>query len=172
MTNGIPQLPAELSTLILRAAATADAVGFWEGRGPIETDATTHIVRFLGLILAGDQDVHPRELNLYGRVMQAVLGERPSHDDLQLAALEGLDAATTPAARDAFIRSTPAYLQALVAMDRRHGTREARRVVDALGALGYALLEADDRVTAEEGDILRGHINHLREVLDGEGLPA
>jgi hypothetical protein len=162
--------PAELSTLIVRAAERADAVGFWPGAGSIAADATTHIVRFLGLILAGDQELHPKELNLYGRVMQAVLGERPTHDDLQVAALEGLDAATDPAALEAFIHHTPPYLGALVEMDRAHQTREARRVVEALGALGYAVLEADGRATTEEGHIFRGHINHLRDALARGGV--
>jgi hypothetical protein len=162
--------PAELSTQILRAAATADTVGFWSGNGSITADATTHIVRFLGMILAGDQELHPKELNLYGRIMQAVLGERPTHDDLQVAALEGLDAATDPDALEAFIHSTPAYLEALIEMDRVHGTREARRVVEALGVLGYAVLEADGRATTEEGHIFRGHINHLRGLLERDGV--
>ena len=170
MTPSSQSSPAELSRLILRAADTADAVGFWKGRDSIAADATNHIVRFLGLILAGDQDLHPKELNLYGRVIQAVLGERPTHDDLQVAALEGLDAATDSAALEAFIRSTPAYLHALIEMDRAKQTREARRVVDALGALGYAVLEADGRATIEEGNIFRGHINHLREQLEQGGV--
>jgi hypothetical protein len=170
MTPSSNSSPAELSTLILRAADTADAVGFWKGRDSIAANATTHVVRFLGLILAGDQDIHPKELNLYGRVIQAVLGERPTHDDLQVAALEGLDAATDPAALDAFIQSTPAYLNALIQMDRAKQTREARRVVDALGALGYAVLEADGRATMEEGRIFRGHINYLREQLGASGV--
>jgi len=170
MTPSSNVSPAELSRLILRAADTADAVGFWTGSGPIAANATTHIVRFLGLILAGDQDLHPKELNLYGRVMQAVLGERPTHDDLQVAALEGLDAATDPAALDAFIRSTPEYLAALIEMDRVKRTREAKRVVEALGQLGYAVLEADGRATTEEGRIFRGHINHLREQLESAGV--
>ena len=170
MTSGSTPAPADLSTLILRAAATADTVGFWPGPGSVAADATTHIVRFLGLILAGDQDLHPRELNLYGRVIQATLGERPTHDDLQVAAMEALDQATDPEGLDAFIRSTPAYLRSLIEMDRAHRTREARRVVEALGALGYAILEADDRAAAEEGYILRGHINHLRGELATAGV--
>lgn len=170
MTPSSHSSPADLSRLILRAADTAEAVGFWKGRDSITANATAHIVRFLGLILAGDQDLHPKELNLYGRVMQAVLGERPTHDDLQVAALEGLDAATDPAALEAFIHATPAYLNALIEMDRAKHTREARRVVDALGQLGYAVLEADGRATIEEGRIFRGHINHLREQLEGAGV--
>src|SRR5688500_13250902 len=105
MTPSSQPAPADLSTLILRAAATADTVGFWPGPGSIAADATAHIVRFLGLILAGDQDLHPKELNLYGRVIEATLGERPTHDDLQVAAMEGLDRATDDAALDAFIGS-------------------------------------------------------------------
>lgn len=170
MTPSSNPTPSDLSTLILRAAATADTVGFWPGPGSITTDATTHIVRFLGLILAGDQDLHPRELNLYGRVIQATLGERPTHDDLQVAALEGLDRATDPAALERFITTTPGYLAALIEMDRTHQTREARRVVEALGALGYAVLEADGRATPEEGKILRGHVNHLRDALERAGV--
>jgi hypothetical protein len=162
--------PTDVSALVLRAASRADAVGFWPGPGSITADATNHIVRFLGLILAGDQELHPKELNLYGRVMESVLGERPSHDDLQVAAMEGLDAATDPAALEGFIHSTPAYLHALIEMDRAHRTREARRVVEALGVLGFALLEVDGRATLEEGNIFRGHINHLREVLTREGV--
>jgi hypothetical protein len=168
VTPSSSESPSELSTRILRAAATADTVGFWAGPGSVAADATTHIVRFLGLILASDQELHPRELNLYGRVMEAMLGERPTHDDLQLAAVEGLDAATDPQALDAFIHSTPAYLRALIEMDRTHRTREALGVVRALGALGYAVLEADGRATSEEGHVFRGHINHLREVLARE----
>jgi hypothetical protein len=168
--TSVNESPADLSTLILRAAATADTVGFWAGPGSITADASNHIVRFLGLILAGDQDLHPKELNLYGRVMQAVMGERPSHDDLQVAAMEGLDVATEPAALEAFIHSTPRYLGALIEMDAAHQTREARRVVEALGALGYAVLEADGRATTEEGHIFRGHINHLRGELSQGGV--
>ena len=172
MNHSIHLSPDELSRLVVQAAVTAEEQGFWEGERPIAEDAVWHLVRFLGLLLAGDDDVNPRELEVFSDVFYAASGERPSHEELREAAMEAVEIATDPDALQDFLVSTPAYLRAVLAMDRDRGTRNADQVVSALSGLGLVILAADGRAEPEEDSIYLTHLNHLRGELDALGLAA
>jgi hypothetical protein len=172
MTDPI-RLPADdLARLIVSAAATADAEGFWTGATPASHDALQHLGGFLGLLIAGDDDLHEAELSLFGRVFQAVSGDLPSDEVLRATAMSSVEMASDPDAMYAFLQRTPPYLRAVVEMDRARGTRNAEQVVTALGGLALAALAADGREAAEEDSILTAHLNHLRGVLEREGVAA
>lgn len=170
MRYNIDLAPGELAALVAQAAANADEQGYWTGSGSIREDAVRHVTRFLGLLLAGDDDVNPRELDVFSQVVRGAAGGEASHDDLRAGAMETLELANDPDALHAFLGETPAYLHAIVAMDRERGTRNASQVVTALGGLGLAVLTADGRAAEEEDSIFTMHLNHLRGELDTAGV--
>ena len=169
-TDPIRLPPDELARLVVDAATTADREGFWSGAGTAARDALQHLSRFLGLLLAGDDELHAAELELFGRVFEAVSGDRPSEQVLRATAMSSVEMASDPDALYAFLQETPEYLRALVAMDRERGTRNAEQAVTALGGLALGMLTADGREAAEEDSILTAHLNHLRGVLQSEGV--
>ncbi|HEX2080825.1 MAG TPA: hypothetical protein VHG08_24180 [Longimicrobium sp.] len=170
MRYNIDLAPGELAGLVVQAAANADEQGYWTGPGSIRDDAVRHVTRFLGLLLAGDDDVNPRELDVYSQAVRGASGGEASHDDLRAGAMETMELANDPDALHAFLGETPAYLRAIVAMDRERGTRNASQVVTALGGLGLAVLTADGRAAEEEDSIFTTHLNHLRGELDAQGV--
>ena len=170
MRYNIDLAPGELAGLVVQAAVNADEQGYWTHPEPIREDAVRHIVRFLGLLLAGDDDVNPRELDVFSQAVRGASGGEASHDDLRAAAMETMVLANDPDALHAFLGETPAYLNAIVAMDRERGTRNASQAVTALGGLGLAVLTADGRAAEEEDSIFTTHLNHLRGELDNQGV--
>lgn len=162
--------PDELSRLVVEAAVNAEEQGYWRGAEPIADDAVRHLVRFLGLLLAGDDDLDPREMRIFGKVFAAAGGQAPPHDDLRLAVLESVEIATDPDALYEFLNTTPDFLRAIVAMDQERGTRNANQVVTALGGLALAILAADGQETFEEDSVFTTHLNHLRGELATLGL--
>lgn len=170
MRYNIDLAPGELAGLVVQAAENADEQGYWAGPGPIRYDAVRHLERFLGLLLAGDDDVNPRELDVYSQAIAAASGGEASHDDLRAAAMETVKLANDPDALHAFLGETPDYLRAVIAMDGERGTRNASQVVTALGGLGLAVLTADGRAAEEEDSIFTTHLNHLRGELDVHGV--
>lgn len=170
MSYHIQLPPDELARLVVQAAENAQAQGYWTGEGDARHDAVQHLVHFLGLLLAGDDDVNPREMDVYTRVVNAVADARSSHDELRQGAMESVEITSDPDALHAFLGETPAYLRAIVAMDRALGTRNADQVVTALGGLGLAVLAADGKAAEEEDSIFTTHLNHLRGELDASGV--
>jgi len=170
MSYNIQLPPDELARLVVQAAQNAQEQGYWDGPGDIRQDAVRHLVHFLGLLLAGDDDVNAREMDVFTRVVNAVSESESSHDELRAGAMESVELANDPDALHAFLGETPAYLRAVVAMDRDRGTRNADQVVTALSGLGLAVLAADGRAAAEEDSIFTTHLNHLRGELDANGV--
>jgi hypothetical protein len=168
-----PRLPPhDLARLVIDAAEQAGAEGYWTGAHPIHDDAVRHMVRFLGLLLAGDDDLAASEIEVYGRVFEAVSGHRPGVDELRAAAMESVELASDPDGLHAFLMETPAYLASVLEMDRERGTRNGDQVVTALSGLGLAILTADGHATPEEDSIITTHLNHLRGELDRLGVTA
>lgn len=172
MNHSIYLSPDELSRVVVQAAVNAHEQGFWTGPRPIAEDAVAHLVRFLGLLLAGDDDISPREMDVFADVFFAASGERPSHEELRAAVLDSVLLADDPDALQDFLVSTPDYLRAVMAMDRERGTRNADQVVTALSGLGLAVLAADGQAVVEEDAIFITHLNHLRGELDAQGVAA
>jgi hypothetical protein len=172
MNYDINVAPDELARLVVQAATNAEAQGYWTGTGPIADDTVQHLTRFLGLLLAGDDDINRRELTVYSHALRGASGVETSHDDLRAAAMETMGMANDPDALHAFLGETPEYLRAIVAMDRERGTRNAGQVVTALSGLGVAMLSADGREAEEEDSIFTTHLNHLRGELDAHGVGA
>ena len=170
MSYNIELSPEEMARLVVQAAVNAEEQGYWTGAGAIQDDAVRHLVHFLGLLLAGDDDVNAREMEVYSRVVNSVSHTESSHDELRVEAMESVELANDPDALHLFLGETPAYLQAIVAMDRAVGTRNANQVVTALGGLGLAILAADGRAAEEEDSIFTTHLNHLRGELDVSGV--
>jgi hypothetical protein len=170
MRYDIDVSPDELSRLVVQAAVTAQEQGYWTGTGPIAEDAVRHLVRFLGLLLAGDDDINRRELDVFSQVLRGAHGDEASHDELRDAAMKTMELANDPDALHAFLGETPAYLHAIIHMDRERGTRNAAQVVTALSGLGVAILSADGREAEEEDSIFTTHLNHLRGELDVHGV--
>lgn len=170
MTEPIHLPPDHMARLVVAAATNAEEQGFWSGTGAAAHDALQHLARFLGLLLAGDDELHATELSLFGRVFEAVSGDLPSDQVLRATAMSSLELASDPDALYAFLQDTPAYLRAVIAMDRARGTRNADQAVAALGGLALAMLAADGREATEEDSILTTHLNHLRGVLQAEGV--
>jgi hypothetical protein len=162
--------PDELARMIVQAAEQAEQQGYWRGEGSVTEDAARHLAHFLGLLMAGDDDLHRRELDVYGRVFHAAGRGEHSHDDLRTAAMESMEMANDPDALHAFLTDTPAYLRAILEMDRERGTHNADQVVTALSGLGLAILTADGRETVEEDSLFTTHLNHLRGELDVYGV--
>jgi hypothetical protein len=170
MSYNIQLPPDELARLVVQAAANAQAQGYWTGEDDARHDAVQHLVHFLGLLLAGDDDVNAREMDVYTRVINAVSDAESSHDELREGAMESVEITSDPDALHAFLGSTPAYIHAIVEMDRALGTRNADQVVTALGGLGLAVLAADGKAAEEEDSIFTTHLNHLRGELDAAGV--
>ncbi|HEX8391180.1 MAG TPA: hypothetical protein VF665_02390 [Longimicrobium sp.] len=172
MTLPLRLPPDALARMVIDAATQAGAQGYWTGAHPIHDDAVRHMVRFLGLLLAGDDDLAASEIEVYGRVFEAVSGHRPAADELRAAAMESVELASDPDGLHAFLMETPAYLAAVLEMDRERGTRNADQVVTALSGLGVAILAADGHAAPEEDSIITTHLNHLRGELDRYGVTA
>ncbi len=170
MSQHIDLSPDELSRLVVEAAVNAEEEGYWRGAEPIAEDAVRHLVRFLGLLLAGDDDINPRELDVFARVFSSAAGHQPERDELRRAVMRSVEIADDPDALHAYLNETPAYLRAILAMDRERGTRNADQVVTALGGLGMAILTADGRAELEEESVFTIHLNHLRGELDASGV--
>lgn len=170
--NNIDLPPDELARLVVQAAENAGAQGYWNGPDSIRDDAVHHLVHFLGLLLAGDDDVNAREMDVFTRVVHAVTDTASSHDELRSGAMESVELANDPDALHAFLGDTPAYLRAIIAMDRERGTRNADQVVAALSGLGLAILAADGKAAEEEDSIFTTHLNHLRGDLDASGVAS
>ncbi|HEX2205731.1 MAG TPA: hypothetical protein VHG91_20630 [Longimicrobium sp.] len=172
MNHRIDLSPDELSRLVVEAAVNAAEQGFWPAAHPIADDAVTHLVRFLGLLVAGDDDINRREMDVFADVFAAARGERPAHEGLREMVMESVEIATDPDALQHFLVSTPDYLRAVIEMDRARGTRNADQVVTALGGLALAVLAADGQEAVEEHSIFTTHLNHLRGELDTHGVAA
>ena len=172
MSFNIQLPPDELARLVVQAAVNAEQEGFWQGPGSDREGAVRHLVHFLGLLLAGDDDVNAREMDVFSLVVNAVSDAASSHDELRAGAMESVELTSDPDALHAFLGETPAYLHAIVAMDRERGTRNADQVVTALGGLGLAILAADGKAAEEEDSIFTTHLNHLRGELDASGVAA
>jgi hypothetical protein len=170
MRYDIDVSPDELSRLVVQAAVTAQEQGYWTGEGPIAEDAVRHLVRFLGLLLAGDDDINRRELDVFSLALRGAHGDEASHDELRSAAMDTMQLASDPDALHAFLGETPAYLHAIMRMDRERGTHNAGQVVTALGGLGVAVLTADGREAEEEDSIFTTHMNHLRAQVDAQSV--
>ena len=74
MNYDINVAPDELARLVVQAATNAEAQGYWTGTGPIADDAVQHLTRFLGLLLAGDDDINRRELTVYSQALRGASG--------------------------------------------------------------------------------------------------
>lgn len=172
MSYNIDLSPDELAHIVVHAAVNAEEQGYWTGAGPIAEDAVRHLTRFLGLLLAGDDDINRRELQVFSQALRGASGHETSHDELRAAAMETMEMANDPDALHAFLGQTPAYVHAIIAMDRERGTHNAGQVVTALGGLGLAVLTADGREAEEEDSIFTTHLNHLRGELDAQGVPT
>ena len=170
MSYNIQLPPDELARLVVQAAVNAQEQGYWKGEGDARHDAVRHLVHFLGLLLAGDDDVNAREMDVYHRVVNAVTDAESSRDELRTGAMESVEITSDPDALHAFLGETPAYLRAIVEMDRERGTRNADQVVTSLSGLGLAILAADGKAAEEEDSIFTTHLNHLRGELDVSGV--
>jgi len=162
MNRSIHLQPDELARIVVQAAANAQGEGFWSGPGSAAEDAGRHLVRVLGLLLGGDDDVDARELNLFAQIHAAATGEHLAHDELLEAVDEGVAIADDPERVEAFLTTTPPFLQAVIAMDRERGTRNAEQVVTAISGLALALLAADGKAEPEEDAVFTTHLEHLR----------
>lgn len=169
MSHSIHLSPDELSRLVVQAAANAEAQGYWSGPRGAAEDAAAHLAHFLGLLAGGDDDLSPSELEIFAQVFRAASGQDPDDDTLRRGIAESVRTADDPDALHDFLTATPAYLEAVVAMDRERGTRNARQVVTALSGLALAVLAADGRAEEEEDSIFTTHIGHLRRVVDTLG---
>lgn len=170
MSLNIELPPEEMARLVVQAAENAQDQGFWRGEGASRDDAVRHLVHFLGLLLAGDDDVNAREMDVFSRVANAVSDARSTDDELRTGAMESVELANDPDALHAFLGDTPAYLRAILDMDVALGTRNADQVVTALSGLGLAVLAADGKAAEEEDSIFTTHLNHLRGELDVAGV--
>ena len=170
MSHSIHLSPDELSRLVVEAAVTADEQGYWSAPRPAAEDAVHHLTHFLGLLAGGDDDLSPPELEIFGEVFRAASGEHPSEDALRRTVAESVRLADDPDALQDFLIATPAYLDAIVEMDRERGTHNARQVVTALSGLALAMLAADGRAVPEEDSIFTTHLGHLRSRVASLGV--
>jgi len=169
MNHSIHLEPDELSRLIAQAALQAEEQGYWRGPGGAADDAAAHLIHFLGLLAGGDDDLNPHELAVFGQVFRAASGEQPADELLRSSVAGSVRTADDPDALHEFLTATPAYLQAVLAMDRERGTHNARQVVTALSGLALAVLAADGRAEPEEDSIFTTHISHLRGLVEELG---
>jgi len=162
MNRSIHLQPDELSRLVVQAASNAESEGFWAGAGTAAEDAARHLVTFLGLMAGGDDDVDDREMNLFAQIHAAATGEHLAHDELLASVRESVGIADDPERVEEFLTTTPPFLQAVIAMDRARGTRNAEQVVTAMSGLALALLAADGKAEIEEDAVFTTHLGHLR----------
>jgi len=162
MSHSIHLRPDELAKLVVQAASNAEAEGFWTGTNPLAEDAARHLVTFLGLLLGGDGDVDQDELKIFQEVWTAANGGTPTEDELRNSITHSVNLADDPDALQEYLLMTPPYLDAVIAMDRERGTRNAEQVVTALSGLALAVLAADGKAEAEEDAVFTTHLNHLR----------
>ena len=106
---------------------------------------------------------------MFGQVFRATSGEQPADDLLRSSIAGSVRTADDPDALHDFLTATPAYLQAVLAMDRERGTHNTRQVVTALSGLALAVLAAAVRAEPEEDSIFTTHIGHLRELVEELG---
>lgn len=172
MNHSIHLRPDELSRLVVQAASNAENEGYWTGPSPIAQDAARHLITFLGLLLGGDDHVDEKELKIFEEVWTAATGGAPSEDELRTSVTRSVNLADDPDALQEYLTSTPPYLQAVIAMDRERGTRNAEQVVTALSGLALAVLAADGQAAAEEDSVFTTHLNHLRNELSTDGSTA
>jgi hypothetical protein len=117
--------------------------------------------------VAGDGQVHVHEIDVFAAVWQTATGTTPGDDEMMTSVRESVRLMDDPDALQDYLTATPAYLQAVLAMDRERGTRNAEQVVTALGGLGLAVLAADGRAEPEEDSVFTTHLGHLRGELPG-----
>jgi hypothetical protein len=172
MNRSIHLQPGELARIVVQAAANAQSEGFWSAPGSAAEDAGRHLVRVLGLLLGGDDDVDARELNLFAQIHAAATGEHLAHDELLDVVEDGVAIADDPERVGAFLTTTPPFLQAVIAMDRSRGTRNAEQVVTAISGLALALLAADGKAEPEEDAVFTTHLEHLRREVASLGASA
>jgi len=153
----------ELTGLVLQAARNAESEGFWSGESSAGEDAARHLVRLLGLLLGGDNDIDLNEIELFGQVFAAATGEHASDQQLLDSVKESVAIADDPEAVNRFLCTTPAFLQAVLAMDRARGTRNAEQVVTAISGLTLGMLAADGKAEIEEDAVFTTHLDHLRK---------
>ena len=172
MNRSIHLQPAELTKLIVQAASNAQAEGYWTAPGSAGDDAARHLVRYLGLLVGGDDDFSAEEMALFAQIHRAATGGDASADELHHVVGEAVEIADDPDAVQDFLCTTPPFLQAVIAMDRERGTRNAEQVVTALSGLALAALAADGRAEIEEDAVFTTHLEHLRRELRDGGLVA
>ncbi|HEU4556909.1 MAG TPA: hypothetical protein VFS20_03630 [Longimicrobium sp.] len=170
MNHSIHLRPDELAGLVVKAATNAENEGYWTGTGPISEDAARHLTTFLGLLLGGDDHVDEKELKVFEQVWTAATGGNPDEDELRTSVTRSVNLADDPDALQEYLTATPPYMQAVIAMDRDRGTRNAEQVVTALSGLALAVLAADGKAAAEEDSVFTTHLNHLRNELAKDGL--
>ncbi len=172
MNHTIRLSPDELSRLVVQAAVNADEQGYWAAPGSAAENAVAHLTRFLGVLAGGDDDLNTRELELFGQVFRAATGGHTSDDDLRRSVAESVRLADDPDALHDFLTATPAYIEAVAAMDRERGTQNTDQVVTALSGLGLSMLAADGRAEPEEDSIFTTHLEHLRRLVSHRGTEA
>lgn len=170
MNHSIHLSPNEMSRLIVQAAVNADEQGYWRGPHGAAQDAVAHLSHFLGLLAGGDDDLSRSELDVFAQILGAASVRELDEEALRRTIHQSVRTADDPDALLHFLTSTPAYLEAVVAMDRERGTRNARQVVTALSGLALAVLAADGRAEAEEDSIFTTHLGHLRRLVDSLGV--
>lgn len=169
MTHSFHLHPEQLTRTVFQAAENADGEGYWRGDRPIRADVEEHLLRFLSVLIGGDDDLDPREMDIFEQV-SATGSEHPMPlDELVPYVRDFSRLIDDPDALQAFLTTTPAYLRAIVEMDRERGTRNAEQVVTALGGLALAVLAADGKAEVEEDAIFTVHLDHLRGELQGDG---
>jgi hypothetical protein len=172
MTAELNLSPYTLFRSIVEAATLADQKGYWPDEQPIGESAADHMLRFLSLLCASDGDINAKELDVFDALFAAA-GERQPQDYLRELVASTADAiGEDPDELSDFLTETPAYLEAIMDMDRAEGTRAASRAVAALSGLALTILAADGREEVEEHAIFTTHIGHLRRELDEAGLNA
>lgn len=164
--------PYTLFRSIVEAAALADQRGYWPDQESIEENAAEHMLRFLSLLCERDGEINNRELDVFDALFAAA-GERQSQDTLRdLVAATSASIGEDPDELHDFLTDTPAYLQAIMDMDRAEGTRTSSRAVAALSGLALSILAADGREEIEEHALFTTHVGHLRREVDSAGLSA
>lgn len=166
MSHSIHLSPDELSRLVVEAALTAQEQGYWSGPTTAAEDAVAHLTRYLGILAGGDDDLNAHEIELFSEVFRATSGAVPTEDVLREVVTDSLRLTEDPDALNDFLLATPAYLQAVLAMDRERGTTNAFQVVTSLSGLALAMLAADGRAEPEEDSLFTTHIGHLRGVVE------
>jgi hypothetical protein len=172
MNRSIHLAPVELTNLVIQAARNAESEGFWKGDITAGEDAARHLVRLLGLLLGGDNDVNLNEIALLGEVFQAATGTEASNEQLLESVKESVALADDPEAVNQFLCATPPFMQAVLDMDRARGTRNAEQVVAAMSGLTLGMLAADGKSEIEEVAVFTTHLGHLRGEVAKLGQPS